>query len=65
MKIKKELGSEAVRDLVERASARAQQLPDRSVRDPWPSSSRVISEAVETESTVPNQTDDSPAATGS
>lgn len=49
MKIKKELGSEAVRDLVERASARAQELPDRSVRDPWPSSHRVISESVEIE----------------
>lgn len=49
MKIKKDLGSEAVRDLVERASARAQQLPDRSVRDPWPSSRRVISESVQPE----------------
>jgi len=49
MKIKKELGSEAVRELVEQASARAQQLPDRSVRDPWPSSRRVISESLESE----------------
>jgi hypothetical protein len=56
MKIKKELGSAAVRDLVERASARAQQLPDRSVRDPWPSSSRVISESVEAESAVTRPT---------
>jgi hypothetical protein len=52
MKIKKELGSEAVRDLVERASARAQELPDRSVRDPWPSSRRVISDTVELERTA-------------
>ena len=58
MKIKKELGSEAVRDLVERASARAQQLPDRSVRDPWPSSHRVISESVETESPGAHPGDD-------
>lgn len=58
MKIKKELGSEAVRDLVERASARAQQLPDRSVRDPWPSSHRMISESVETENVAPHQTND-------
>ena len=55
MKIKKELGSEAVRDLVEEASARAQQLPDRSVRDPWPSSRRVISETLETENTTKAQ----------
>jgi hypothetical protein len=58
MKIKKELGSEAVRDLVERASARAQQLPDRSVRDPWPSSRRIISESVEIEDVVTRQTND-------
>lgn len=49
MKIKKELGSDAVRALVERASARAQELPERSVRDPWPSSSRLISESAESE----------------
>jgi hypothetical protein len=58
VKIKKELGSEAVRDLVERASARAQQLPDRSVRDPWPSSRRVISESVEIDGIVARQTND-------
>ena len=56
MKIKKELGSEAVREIVERASARAQQLPDRSVRDPWPSSSRVISESVEAEDPATRKT---------
>lgn len=59
MKVKKELGSEAVRELVERASIRAQQLPDRSVRDPWPSSRRVISESVETEVTAAGQLNDS------
>ena len=56
MKIKKELGSDAVRELVERASARARQLPDRSVRDPWPSSSRVISESVEAENEITRRT---------
>lgn len=44
IKIKKQLGSDAVRDLIERATARARQLPYRSVQDPWPSSHRVISD---------------------
>jgi hypothetical protein len=43
-----ELGTDAVRDLIERASERARQLPDRSVRDPWPSSHRVISDSIDT-----------------
>ena len=47
MTIKRELGSEAVRKLIERASARAQHLSARSVRDPWPSSRRVISDSVD------------------
>ena len=47
MKIKKQLGSDAVRDLVEEPSERAQQLPNRSVRDPWPSSRRVIIDVTE------------------
>lgn len=58
MKIKKELGSDSVRELVERASARSQERPERSVRDPWPSSSRVISESVEIESVSARTSDD-------
>lgn len=46
MKIRSELGSDAVRGLIEAASKRARQLPDRTVRDPWPCSHRVISESV-------------------
>lgn len=46
MKIRSELGSDAVRELIEAASKRARQLPDRSVRDPWPCSRRVISDSV-------------------
>lgn len=49
MKLKRDLGSESVRHLIERASERARQLPDRSVRDPWPRSWRVISDALESE----------------
>lgn len=36
MKIRKELGSPAVRDLVLEAVARARELPDVSIRDPDP-----------------------------
>ena len=52
MKIRKQLGSEAVQDLIKEASARVQQLPDRIVHDPWPSSHRVISDSVEPAVTV-------------
>ncbi len=58
MKIKKQLGSEAVRDLVDAASARALQLPDRSVSDPWPSSRRVIGDSVEPESPISRKTNE-------
>jgi hypothetical protein len=37
MKLRKELGSEAVRDLVREACARAAELPPVDLRDPWPS----------------------------
>jgi hypothetical protein len=36
MKLKKEFGSEAVRDLILEAQARAATAPDKTVRDPWP-----------------------------
>ena len=36
MKLKKELGNEAVRALILEAQARAANVPDRTVRDPWP-----------------------------
>jgi hypothetical protein len=36
MKLRKELGSEAVRDLILEAQARAATVPDKTVRDPWP-----------------------------
>jgi hypothetical protein len=41
------LGSEEVQPLIERAATRAQELPDRTVRDPWPESERRISAAIE------------------
>jgi hypothetical protein len=37
MKLRKEIGSEAVRDIILEARARAAELPRESVRDPWPS----------------------------
>ena len=36
MKLKKEFGSEAVRDLIREAQARAATVPEKTVRDPWP-----------------------------
>jgi hypothetical protein len=57
MKIRKQLGSESVRELIDEASARAQHLPDRIVRDPWPNSHRVISDAVEVDGPGTRQND--------
>ena len=37
MKFRKELGSEAVRDLIREACARVAELPPEDIRDPWPS----------------------------
>jgi hypothetical protein len=52
MKFRKELGSEAVRELILEASARAATVPDTTVRDPWPSDRRLEAEsAVRSEST--------------
>jgi hypothetical protein len=36
MKFRKEFGSEAVRDLIREAQARAATSPEKTVRDPWP-----------------------------
>jgi hypothetical protein len=58
MKIKKQLGSDSVRDLVDEASTRAQRLPHRSVQDPWPSSRRVISDTNERESNESQKADE-------
>lgn len=58
MKIKKQLGSDSVRDLVDEASVRVQHLPSRTVQDPWPSSRRVISDANNEESTETRTVDD-------
>ena len=58
MKIKKQLGSAAVQDLVDEASVRAQQLPRRSVQDPWPSSRRVISDTRDRESSESREIDE-------
>ena len=58
MKIKKQLGSDSVRDLVDEASARVQHLPSRTVQDPWPSSRRVISDTNDKESTETRTVDD-------
>ena len=37
MKLRKELGSEAVQDLIREACARVAELPPLDIRDPWPS----------------------------
>ena len=37
MKLRKELGSEAVQDLIREACARVAELPYEDIRDPWPS----------------------------
>ena len=37
MKFRKEFGSEAVRDIILEARARAAELPRIDLRDPWPS----------------------------
>jgi hypothetical protein len=37
MKLRKELGSEAVQDLIREACARVAELPYEDLRDPWPS----------------------------
>lgn len=35
MKLKKDFGSEAVKDLIREAQTRAANVPDKTVRDPW------------------------------
>jgi hypothetical protein len=37
MKLRKEIGSEAVRDIILEARARVATLPPVDIRDPWPS----------------------------
>jgi hypothetical protein len=37
MKLRKEIGSEAVRDIILEARARVAELPPEDIRDPWPS----------------------------
>ncbi len=58
MKIRKQLGSEAVRDLVDDARARARAMPARSVRNAWPPSRRVISEAFDRDTEVVSSDND-------
>jgi hypothetical protein len=36
MKLKKEFGSDAVRDIIREAQLRAATAPEKTVRDPWP-----------------------------
>jgi len=52
MKFRKELGSEAVQDLIREACARVAELPYEDLRDPWPSNwySEVEAMPVKTES---------------
>jgi hypothetical protein len=53
MKLRKEIGSEAVRDIILEARARVAALPPEDLRDPWPSYRSLEIEAmpVKTEST--------------
>lgn len=44
MKIKRELGTESLRELVAKASSRARAIPEESVRDPWPSGQRSLTD---------------------
>jgi hypothetical protein len=37
MRLKQEIGSEAVRDIILEARARVAELPPEDLRDPWPS----------------------------
>jgi hypothetical protein len=52
MKLRKEIGSEAVRDIILEARARVATLPPMDIRDPWPSYRSLDTEAmpVKTES---------------
>lgn len=52
MKLRKELGSEAVRDIILEASARAAAWPHEDLHDPWPSDRHLAVEAmpIQTES---------------
>lgn len=47
IKIKKRLGSDAVRDIVDDATAYVKQHKYRSIQDPWPDSRRIISNIIE------------------
>ncbi len=42
VRIKKQLGSPAVQDLIERARKRARELPIDTLLDPWPDSRRTL-----------------------
>jgi hypothetical protein len=57
MKLRKELGSEAVQDLIREACARVAELPYEDIRDPWPSDRHLQIEAMpeKTESTKPDK----------
>lgn len=44
MKLKKEFGSDAVRDLIREAQARAATSPEKTVRDPWPDDRLLVAE---------------------
>ncbi len=46
MKLRKELGSEAVQDLIREACARVAELPPIDLRDPWPSYPDLVVEAM-------------------
>ncbi len=46
MKLRKEIGSEAVRDIIHEARARVAELPPEDIRDPWPSDRRLEVDAV-------------------
>lgn len=37
MRLKQEIGSEAVRDIILQARARVAELPPEDIHDPWPS----------------------------
>jgi hypothetical protein len=58
MKIKKQLGSDAVKDVVDAATRRASEIsPEETVRDPWASSRRSLASDAASLSTTQVRTD--------
>jgi len=57
MKLRKELGSEAVQDLIREACARVAELPYKDIRDPWPRDYELGIEAMPVKTASSQQTE--------